>query len=470
MPGTYSHTTLQQLIDQVAADLNDASKVFFTDAEIKLNVEEALRVWNVLTAWHRVYGSFTTTAGTGLYDLGTEFSSNLAPSVTDRDIVTKMQYHLMEPPDGIDSTGISEMFTHADLVRALQQRRNRFLADTSCVTTAKAAINVPFGQSIIDLDDTTISIVRAVWIDGSGRYHTLRPSDEYVAGAAFNPWRQTSKIPRLFSIAAQPNLTLQLIPEPADNGQLLLWTVETGDNLDTTAGANGTVLGIPDDMCWVVMWGALGDLLLRDGIGRDPIRAEFCLKLYEMGVELSNSLPTVMAVGTVQNVSHSLSDITLLDAIDAGWQGKDRGVPKKPALMAGDWLALSPVPDAQYQIGVHYVRQTPMIAVGANLQLGREQLRAIAAWAKHLCQFKQQGAQLQQGMVDARKMIECAQTYNEERISKSQYLCELLGVSNFEQWRPVRSEATKSRIIDSDEGDTASTVLPRGTRKRLGGR
>jgi hypothetical protein len=466
----YTHTTFQNLVDQLAADLNDSSKVFFTDFELRRNIREALRIWNILTGWNRYVGSFNTTSGVAFYHLPTQFPDHLGSTVTAHEIIGDMQLRLMEPYEPIASTGISEMFTHADLVRALQQKRNRYYAETNSNIIQQMPIFVNAGDGIVELPDNVISITRAVWRTSDNKYYRLTSTDEATSTSFLPSWRQTANIPRHYSVAAQPQLTVQLIPPPSASGELLLFCNKTGDNIDTTVSQ---VLGPHDDIAWGIGWGALETLLLRDGIGRDPERAQMCGQMYSLSIELAKSLPMVLGV-SINDVMIPPTALKMLDTMKAGWEGGNTGAPMFPALME-DWLAIYPVPDDIYNVSVSMVRRSPTPLPADSIELGREQLAAVVGWARQLCAFKQEGSQLQQGIQASTALVEQARIYNEDRLRKSQYLCETYGISTESVWKPPREAVTEigsddpRDVSNSRQSRNRDTEYRRPTR-RLGGK
>lgn len=468
--GAYSHTSLQNLIDQTSQELGDPGQTFYVSLEIQFALQESLRVWNMLTGWNRTTEYFQTTPGVAFYDLTTVLT-NLPQSrtVDIQDALGQLQYHLMEPYEPIASVGVSEMYTHASLVRTIQQRRDRFLAETHCLVTQRAPIPVGAGAGLVLLDDHTITIVRAVWKTDDGRYISIDTTDESMATSFIPSWRQNRQIPRAISLTTQPELTVQLIPEPSFPGELHLFTIESGAPLITSP--DNTLLGVPDDMSWGLVWGAAFDLLMRDGIGRAPSLAAFAEQLYNLSVPLSRQLPTVLTATINNKMIHPVA-LDMLDSMRQGWEGRSWDVPTQVGIL-GDYLALQPVPDAQYSIGVTMVKKTPLYAPGDPIQLGREQLAAIVGWAKQLLLFKKGGVQLQQGVRCAQDMFTQAKIYNEERIFMSSYLTELYSLSTDDPWTPLRTRTGQSEPGESDTPDPAdnsSTRQPRSGSRRLGGR
>ena len=95
-----------------------------------------MRVFGVLTGFWRAQATFTTSASDPFYDIRTAggFSGLLGHAVTDQDMVKIIQYHLLEPAPGNSWSG-TDMFDLDDVTRALQQRRDQFLAETGVVVS-----------------------------------------------------------------------------------------------------------------------------------------------------------------------------------------------------------------------------------------------------------------------------------------------------------------------------------------------
>src|SRR5512137_763605 len=117
----YTHTTFLQAKQALAARLDDTGNIHWSEAELGLWIKEALRTWGALTAYWRERGTFTTTAGTAFYTLPTQLSSLLGYTLYDQDLVTDIEYHLLEPPTPAAWTG-TDQFTLSDVSAALQRR------------------------------------------------------------------------------------------------------------------------------------------------------------------------------------------------------------------------------------------------------------------------------------------------------------------------------------------------------------
>jgi len=198
----YTHTTLAQLKTQLAARLHDSSKVFFVDAELGVYLTESLRTFNALSGMHRARQTLPTVASTAFYSLPTAMSAELGYTVTDRDLINAIQYHLLEPATSSWAGGWTgtEMFTMLDVQNALQNRRNQFLAETGVVLTygTQAVGSPPVGR--ITLADTVMDVRRAMWINSSSVKTQLWRSTEIGASAYDRSWEVDSGIPYAYSV------------------------------------------------------------------------------------------------------------------------------------------------------------------------------------------------------------------------------------------------------------------------------
>jgi len=377
-------------------------------------------MWNALTRFWRDRMTFNTAAPTvpptAWMDLTQQAGSLLTYNVKDSDLVSLMLYHLVEPQLNAGLYVGSDMFVLADFTKALERRRNQFLLETGMVTTA-AVVNGPAPSAgRLVLPDSVMDVRRAAWIDANGVFTTLWRSDEWAAEAFKNRWETSpSNPPQAYSTAVEPPVTLQLIPGNSDVGQVELVTVSSGASLNPTAGV---LLGVPDDFAWVVKWGALADLLGREGQSKDTERAQYCEFRWKEGVALARIFTSVMA-GYINGVEAFVGPVRSLDTYRAGWQNQTPAKPDTLTAMSWNLLAASPIPDAgAYSIMLDVVKNTPVpVNPTDQIQLGREELDVILDYAEHLAAFKQAGKEFMDSAPKYQNMIALAQLRN-ERLKK----------------------------------------------------
>lgn len=414
----YSWITFVQARAQLAELLDDVGNVYWSDAELGLYLIEALRTWGSLTKFWSDRGVFNTTAGVAFYDLPSLLVDGVGYklrgyNVTDTQLVSIIQYHLLEPSTGNSWTG-TDQFTLADVTAGLQRRRDQFLIDTGSVISHSTA-NVPatpIGRFI--LPDNVISLRRLAWITPEGYVTYVWKSDEWAMTSYSALWSTDAKSPPdAWSMALGSPLTVQFLPPPSDTGTLDYLSVNSGATLDPSSGV---LMGIPDDYTWVAKFGALSDLLNKDGPGRDPDRAAYCEKRYREGIQIASAeadgAASVMQIRINDEVVYSDS-LYEVDAARPNWQNR----PKQPdnATLAGlNLVAMANVPDAIYGVTVDVVRNSVIpSADGDFIQLGREEFDGVIGYAQHLACFKLGGANFvaTMGMYD--RFMRMAGVYND---------------------------------------------------------
>ncbi len=431
----YSTTTLSAAKTALAARLSDPSKVFYTDTELGNYIKEALRTWGACAMYWRDRGTFNTTSGTAFYDLAELLTSGdgtliVNRTITNREIVNDLERHLIEPvtSDWVTGWGGSEQFTMFDLEQAIGRRRDRFVAETGQIANASklTAANLDAGR--IPIDATIIDVRRAAWItlDGEGaedRYQNLWREDEEGLNA-WNPgWSQTASEPSSFSLVLTPQASLQLAPVPVDTGNLHLITANsTGASPTTTE----TTIDLANDFTPYLKWGALGDLLSKDGQARDIGRARYCEGRYKEGVELAKLAACVMQA-QVNGVPVPVTSLMDLDVNVPNWQNT-AGEPEAVSVAAHNLIALykvpgatSGVPEGNHAITLDVVRNAPIPADdAAYLQIGGEHLEAILGYAEHLALFKCGGAEFEASLPLYENFMQAAARYNQTLKSHSE--------------------------------------------------
>jgi len=447
---TYSHTTLAQLRTQLAGRLHDTSKTFWVDAELTALLKEAMRTWQCFTAYWRERAVFATEENVAFYNLPTQVSSLRSFSLTDRNLINDIQYHLLEAAnDWTASTawGGTEQFTMDDVTDALQRRRNQFLAETGCTVTRSYVHAPPPPISRIPLSDDIIDVRRAAWCTIDSAYSILWRSDEWALTAYAKSWSTTLTTPHSFSITATPPVSMQIAPAPLDAGYLELLCVETEADLDETAGV---AMNIPDDFCWVVKWGAMADLLGKDGPAADPVRAAYCERMYQIGVDVARQQACVVQA-EIQGVPLLVDSLHSLDAYNTGWQN-DTGTPTTIGATGLNTLGLSPVPDGVYSITVDVVRDAPVpTADGTQIQLGREELEAVLGYAEHLAMFKVGGPEWEASARYWNNMLQMSLSYNERLAAASRYAVPMADQSRNEKYNRPRRKVAEALMARRNE-------------------
>lgn len=403
---TYTQTTFTRAIADVAARLSDPLFVRWSSAEIGIYVTEALRTWNALTGSFHDQGTFNTAVSQPFYDLSRELPALLGYHVTDQDLITEIEYHLLEPPTPTVWTG-TDQFALQDVVSALQRRRDQFLLETGMVLTRATYPIAPPPDGRIQLDQAIVTVRRVAWRNTDSVVTPLNREDVWNFTHFAPRWIQTPGrqpvVPSGYSVGETPPLVLQIAPPPSDTGVLDLVSVVRGATL---GGPVPVLMGIPDDMTWICKWGALADLLNKDGLAMDAERARYCEERWKQGIQMAKTASSVWA-GRIQNQVAEILSLTEADDFSPGWQ-TGVGTPQTVLMAGRNLVALTPVPDMpgvdlNYSVTLDVVRNAPIPLTPTDfLQVGPELLDAIYGYAVSLALTKEglSGITDSQGLVE----------------------------------------------------------------------
>jgi hypothetical protein len=265
----------------------------------------------------------------------------------------------------------------------------------------------------IGLPASVIDVRRIAYLDSTGQYTKLSRVDENQLFAYMQGWSLNPGAVHAFSVVATPPVTVQLAPIPAASGTLDLVTVSSGQALNPAAGV---VLGVPDDLAWVIKWGALCDLLTKDGPPSDPFRAKYCEQRWKEGVELARATATVMFayLDGLQVTPVSFFDLDYDPAHASMWQNDATGTPGTLAMGGMNLIALDPPPNSNpHSVQLDVLRNFPIpIADADPVQVGQEELDVITDYSEHLAAFKMSGAEFQATMSAYQRMTRLAKQQN----------------------------------------------------------
>jgi hypothetical protein len=393
-PTVYRWLTFRQAKDQLAQRLADTAGRFWTDVERGIYIVEALRTWNALTnTWSSEY-TFTapTVADQIWYNLSSLNGSTRIRTVTDAEMFTLMKYHLLEPPTG----AMTSQFSQDDLTQALQRRRDECIQSSACNMANTVLPSTP-NQRSVALPDTNLEVTRARFVDVDGNANTMYREDN-LAFEYYEPdyLQSASSVPNAYDITTTPPLSISVDVPPVNAGTYDLLVLQSGADLIPPAV---TVLGLPDDYCWVAKWGALADLLGRESEATDRLRADWCLKRYMDGLKLL-AASSWMLLGQINGVPVDTPSLAEMDQYSPEWDSDPNAV--QSIVTCGiDFFAVSPVPDIASPISVflNLVGNAPVpVADQDFVQISRDGWDSVLSYAQFLAAFKMGGAEFMNAM------------------------------------------------------------------------
>lgn len=435
----YSYLTFTNAKVALSNRLGDPGFVYWTNTEMGLYIIEALRTWGLLTGYWRDSGVFATVASTGLYNINTiqntAAENLLSFTVTDTELSTMIQYHLLEPATGSTWTG-SEQFTLADITNSLTKRRDELLLETGCFVTSTPYI-LGTGTNNLDVADTTLMVRRMQWTGAvSGVAWPLYPEDISNQRNYDSGYLTTQDTPQTYSSSSAVPLRYIIAPPPDQPGTFSLLNILSG----TALTAQGVVVGVPDDMTPIIKWGALADMLGKEGPAQDLGRSYFCERRWKLGLELAKINATVVNV-EINGQSLTPESISSLDQYSPSWM-TSTGTPSLVGSMR-NYLALAPCPDGVYSVLLDVVRKAVVPTAGGDfIQVGREYIDIILDYAEHLAAFKSGGQEFRHTYRAAENFFNACLGYNQRLAAAHPNIVELIRQSTIDDYvLPMKKRA-----------------------------
>ncbi len=423
MATQFSWLTFSQAKTDLASRLADPNKVFWVDDELSRYIVEALRTYNAhVSLWNDDYAlNLSPPLSSNWISLASIAGYPRQRTVTDTELYAIMRYHLLEidPSAGgggwtrnwghnwalgaTPPTVAPQQFTTAMMAAALQRRRDEIIQITACNV---ATTNLPALPNIRDtqMPDTVLELFRNRFIpsDTSIRPVTLWRDDE-LAFSYYEPGFEQNhpntpgyqpKLPQAYSVITGPPLAFSVDLAPPLPGIYELLYVKSQAQLTPSVPS---ILGIPNDWCWLDKWGALGDLLNQESECTDIPRAEYCMQRYWEGMKLMAAAPWLL-LGRINGVPTDTVSVTEMDQYDAEWDSNPDA--SECVVTAGtDLVALSPNPSAAVSAVLTVVRNAPIPILDNDfVQVSRDTWDVILDYAQHLAQFKQGGAEFLQSI------------------------------------------------------------------------
>ena len=436
----YTQLTFAQLVTALSIRLSDPNMVFWIEDEMKAYLKEALQTWQAFAQYTSDNAGFNTVADVPYYDLFSEITQ-LAPTITDRDMIQDIERHLQETISATIWLG-TEQFSLEGITQAIQKRRDRFLIETGIVTQFS---EVPVSAADLVLDDNIINVRRALWKTAGGVYNILWPADTFMLTAGSQVWT-VPDVPIDFTTYYASSLDLLLAPPPAVPGFVHMLTVNSGPDL--TPASSATILGIPDDLCWVVKFGALADLFNQDGPGQDIGRAQYCETRWKDGIKLAR-ITNYVQLGYQVGTPSFINSLEEQDTSDPNWVNNTPGAPVSLSL-SGNVAAINPPPDGVYALSFQIVPKAVLpVADGDFIQVGQEVIDVVLDYAQHLANIKESANDIQETMILYQNLVKLAAVQNDTLRAKATDLDVLQDRSTLEsKERPRRRSDISLSAID----------------------
>lgn len=426
----YAQIKLAQYIAQISDLMGDIGNVYWSVSEIQAAVYEALRVWGALTNYWRDRGEFTLNPGASpFFDLSVLMPTLRARTYTLDQIVTEIQYALLENPSGVAGTGMSGQVTIEDILKSVLVARNRFVSDAMFpLSTYSGAFSPP--QTSFSFDQSVVFLHRVYWTATNNVVSPIWRDDSWSIDRYYPFWTLTPGTPQVFSESDNAPLTLMLTPVPNTTGTIDGLIVKS-KMIDLTNPAS--TLDIPDEWVFAVKYAALSYLLSGQDQIRDELRAQYCEERYKQAIQFSAKARSVMRV-MVNNIPVPLDTITALDASSPYWRNQTG--PPQLAACAFDMLAFNySNADQQYGVTVDVVSSAPIPRLEPEdyIQVGVEELDAITNYVVSVLAFKCGGDEFKESLDGYDSFIKAAAARANVNAAKIRYMSALFGQPSKEQ-------------------------------------
>ena len=408
MAGTYQWLSFSDAKSQLAARLADSGKVFWTDAELGIYVCQALRQFNCLTTtWKKDFVFYNN--GPGVWNsLATLAGSPRFRTLFDTYCYTQMQYMLLEPPTGQVWTGTSQ-FNINDFSDALQGSRDEMLQVSACNEAIITLSSTPNTSRVL-LPDTVIDVPRLRYIPytATGNSGITLYRDDAVALEFYDPplYQLTSQPPETYSLSSEPPLAFDVFPPPNIPATYEALVIQSGAPF---VPPTPTLLNVPDDYSWVLIHGALAQLLGRDSEATDRERAAYSAQRYQDGLTLMMKTPWIM-LGKVNGAAVTVDALEATDRYSPNWDSNPAGF--GPAIItAGIDMFASPTSAG---IGLTVLASAPVPVLDSDfVQVSRSNIDVVMDLAQATSSYKLAGAEWKAALeLEQRAIQACANENN----------------------------------------------------------
>lgn len=185
----------------------------------------------------------------------------------------------------------STMWTQAEVVGYLQQRQNRFLAETLLVWTVEETPILPASDAQPRPLDW-LARVQTAYRGGDGRYTLLENTDLRQLDLSRPSWPGTTTLGvpiGCYEVEGETQVDY-LVPIPLDpQAALERYYVAVGRVLEPVAGS---VFAVPDDFVPALKYGVLAEMFGKVGPTANPTLAALAEARWQEGVDLGILMST----------------------------------------------------------------------------------------------------------------------------------------------------------------------------------
>lgn len=200
--------------------------------------------------------------------------------MTARELLSELQYVLIEPPDGGDSWP-SLIWTRDEVLDAVNAGVRALVRSTHLVVT-RVELPVSALTLRIDLPADWLATAHLVWRAADGTRTPLGPVDAFEGDLAVPGWETAPGLPLGYADLDGPTLTLRLVPTPEEDGVVELLYIATPPVVALALGGPDDPLPLAPEFDSMLKYAALGTLLRKVGRLLDDERAHYAERRAEL--------------------------------------------------------------------------------------------------------------------------------------------------------------------------------------------
>lgn len=414
--------TLGDFLDQLSERLDDPANSFFSRAEVLAYATEALRTWAAHTGYWTRRAEFLTTPGVKDYDLTNLAKYNLGSgdiypaqlTVTDREQITQLCYHLLEPPILTWASGWAgtEQFSLELLRDATQLGVNGQQLLNGLIGQAGSQVVAPAPINQYDFPGDYINLRTLYWQSVEGIQTPLSRQNQYLRSLFVD--RGTT--PNSYSTIGVLNRKVELSPAPTDTGTLVYIYNPGHNSLLPTAAP--TTLYAPTNFAWAAKWHSLFTLLNADGERRDKFRADYCMMRIKDSQVVARHLPLILRA-FIDGEEVGVDAAWDANSQDPNWRNQS-GKPDHIVLHAWNIISLSKIPaittdnpTGEFSISFDLAANAPVPSSESEyLDLSNDLIQVLLDYSHHLACFKMGGQEFAESIPSYERFLRAAMQYN----------------------------------------------------------
>lgn len=202
----------------------------------------------------------------------------------DQTLLEQLQSAVIEPRDG-GANWPSGLWTVEEVCADASERQSRILKDTGCLFSV-AILPCLAGEPRVGLPTDWMRTLEVVYSGDDGTVKHLMRSDAFEVDHAIPTWSTDRQAPQVYMEYDTPTRLMQIAPIPQVAGTLTLLYVA----IATPLTGDGTALVLPDLLAHAVKYGALADMLGKDGRAHDAERAAYAQHRFQLAVDVTRIL------------------------------------------------------------------------------------------------------------------------------------------------------------------------------------